>query len=166
MDLNFPPPDANSEGSVPLHSAIGSVHPPTNHEFVGDQSNVNQRVLDRVPDWLVQLATVNNPRRALEQFQKLNPPAFKGGADPIQAEEWLRQIEKILDVMECTESQRVSFTSFMFQGEAERWWEMIKSGAKTLGKEISWNFLVKKFNEKYIPGVVKDKLAMEFQDLK
>ena len=54
----------------------------------------------------------------------------------------------------------------MFQGEAERWWEMIKGGAKTLGKEISWSFLVKKFNEKYILGVVKDKLAMEFQDLK
>ena len=50
--------------------------------------------------------------------------------------------------------------------EAERWWEMIKGGAKTLGKEISWNFLVKKFNKKYIPGVVKDRLAMEFQDLK
>ena len=54
----------------------------------------------------------------------------------------------------------------MFQGEAERWWEMIQSGAKTLGKEISWNFLVKIFNEKYIPGVAKDKLVMKFQDLK
>ena len=78
---------------------------------------------------IVQLATASNPCRALEQFQKLNPPAFKGGADPIQAEEWLRQIKKILDVMECIESQRVSFTSFMFQGEAERWGEMIQSGA-------------------------------------
>ena len=43
---------------------------------------------------------------------------------------------------------------------------MIKSEAKTLRKEISWNFLVKKFNKKYIPGVAKDKLAIEFQDLK
>ena len=65
-----------------------------------------------------------------------------------------------IDVMECTENQRVSFTSFMFQEEAERWWEMIKGGAKTLGREISWNFLVKKFNEKYIPGVVKDRLGI------
>ena len=86
------------------------------------------------------VATVSNPRRALEQFQKLNLPAFKGEADPIQAEEWLRQIEKILDVMECTENQQVSFTSFMFQGEAERWWEMVKGGAKTLAEEISETF--------------------------
>ena len=46
MDLNFPPPDANSEGDVPLYSAIGSVHPPSNHEFVGEQSNANRRVPD------------------------------------------------------------------------------------------------------------------------
>jgi len=39
--------------------------------------------------------------------------------------------------MKCTKDQRVSFTSFMFQGEAERWWEMIKTGAKSLGEEIS-----------------------------
>ena len=45
----------------------------------------------------------------------------------------------------------------MFHGEAERWWEMVKS----LGEEVSSNFLVKKFNEKYIPGVAKDKLALE-----
>ena len=83
MNLNFPPPDANLEGDVPLHSAIGSVHPPSNHEFVGEQSNANRRVPDRMPDWLVQLVTASNPRRALKQFQKLNPPTFKGGADPI-----------------------------------------------------------------------------------
>ena len=166
MDLNFPPSEANSEGDVPLHSAIGSVHPPSSQELHNEQTNAARRIPDGIPDWLLQLANVNNPRRALEQFQKLNPPAFKGGVDPIQAEEWLRQIEKILDVMECTENQRVSFTSFMFQGEAERWWEMIKGGARIMGKEISWNYLVKKFNEKYIPGVVKDRLAMEFQDLK
>ena len=131
-----------------------------------DRFNTDRRAPDRMPDWLMQLTTVNNPRRALEQFQKLNPPPFKGGVDPIQAEEWLRQICKILDVMECTEDQRVSFTSFMFQGEAEHWWEVVKTGAKSLGEEISWKFLVKKFNEKYIPGVVRDKLAMEFQELK
>ena len=42
--------------------------------------------------------------------------------------------------MECTENQWVSFTSFMFQGEAERWWEMVKGGAKTLAEEISETF--------------------------
>jgi len=54
----------------------------------------------------------------------------------------------------------------MFPREAERWWEMVEDGAKSLEEEISWNFLVKKFNEKYITGVAKDKLPLEFQELK
>jgi len=75
-------------------------------------------------------------------------------------------VEKILDVMKCIKNQIVSFTSFMFQRETERWWEMVKGEAKSLGKEIYWNFLVKKFNEKYISGIAKDKLALEFEELK
>ena len=38
--------------------------------------------------------------------------------------------------MECTENQKVSFTSFMLQGEAEHWGKMVKSGAKSLEEEI------------------------------
>jgi len=68
--------------------------------------------------------------------------------------------------MEYTEGQRVAFTTFMFQREAEHRWEMVKSEAKSAGEELTWNFLVKKFNEKYIWGIAKDKLAMEFQELK
>ena len=66
MDLNFSPPDTSSEGNSPPHSTVGSVHPPTNHKVMMDQLNANQRVPDRMPDGLVQLATINNPRRALE----------------------------------------------------------------------------------------------------
>jgi len=80
----------------------------------------------------------------------------------MQAKEWLRQIVKILDVMECTKNQRVTFTTFIFQGEVEHWWEMVKGEAESAGEELTWSFLVKKFNEKYISEVAKDKLALEF----
>ena len=70
----------------------------------------------------------------------------------MQVEEWHRQIEKILNVMECTESQRVTFTTFMCQREAENWREMVKSRAKSAGKELTWHFLVKKFNENISQG--------------
>ena len=84
-----------------------------------------------MPEWLGQLTIRSNLHRALEQFQKLHLSAFKGEADPMQAKEWLHQIEKILDVMEYTENQRVSFTTFIFQGEAECWCEVVKGGAKS-----------------------------------
>ena len=68
--------------------------------------------------------------------------------------------------MEWTESQRVIFTTFMFQRDAEHWWKMVKGGAKSAGEELTWNFLVKKFNENISRGGAKNKLAMEFNELK
>jgi len=59
---------------------------------------------------LVAKTNDNNPHRALEQFQKMKPPVFEREADP-----WLLQIEKILNVMNYIEEHKVSFSSFMFQ---------------------------------------------------
>lgn len=44
--------------------------------------------------------------------------------------------------------------------------KMVKDGAKFSGEEINWDFLVKKFNEKYIPEVARDQLVLKFQELK
>jgi len=41
----------------------------------------------------------------------------------------------------------------------EHWWEMVSKGAKAIGKEITWRFLVEKFTEKYISRIAMDKLA-------
>ena len=118
-----------------------------------------------IPKWLTQLmirANNNNSYRALKQFQKMKPPVFKGEVDPLQAEAWLLQIEKILDVMNCTDEQRVSFSSFMFQKEAEYWWRAVKNSVKSTRESITWEFLVNKFTEKYIPETARDKMHQNF----
>ena len=73
---------------------------------------------------------------------------------------------KILDVMNCTDEQRVSFSSFMFQKEAEHWWRTLKSSVKSIREPITWEFLVNKFTEKYIPETARDKMASEFLKLR
>ena len=83
MDLNLPPLDVNPKGNALLHSTVGSVHPLTNNKIVVEQLNENQRIPDRVPEWLAQLTTRRNPHRALKQVQKLHLPAFKGEVDPM-----------------------------------------------------------------------------------
>ena len=61
MGLNFPPPDNNLEGIIPPHSMIGCIHPVTHHEIVVEQPKEGHRIPDRMPDWLAQLITKNNP---------------------------------------------------------------------------------------------------------
>ena len=48
----------------------------------------------------------------IKQFRKMGP-SFLGNPDPIEAETWIMQMEKIFDVVGCTEVQKVSFASNM-----------------------------------------------------
>ena len=54
-----------------------------------------------------------------EKFKKLNPLAFKGESDPIVAESWVLDLEKYFEVLNCSETQKVVFATFMLGREAE-----------------------------------------------
>ena len=60
------------------------------------------------------------------QFNKLNPPKFQGGTDPLKYEEWKRRMENLFDILECPTRFKVALTTYQFEGEAEYWWETVK----------------------------------------
>ena len=78
-------------------------------------------------------------RCTMEQFKKLNPPSFKGTPNPTEAENWVMQMEKMFDVLKCTDEQRVLFGTFMLEGEAEHWWRMTKRIHGEKNNPIGWN---------------------------
>ena len=55
----------------------------------------------------------------LEKFTKLRPPAFQGATNPTIAEDWLVQVEKVLEAMNCPDNQKVRLASFILQGELD-----------------------------------------------
>jgi len=117
MNLNQLPPDEPLSLGMSHYSVMGSDHPMDNNEDSEVQIEGGRETPGVMPECLTQLMTRgndNNFHRALEQLQKMKPPVFEGEVNPLQAEAWLLQIEKILDVMNCTDEQRVSFSSFMF----------------------------------------------------
>ncbi|XP_050889202.1 uncharacterized protein LOC127094404 [Lathyrus oleraceus] len=63
--------------------------------------------------------------RALRKFQRNNPPTFEGAHEPDKAQEWLKAIEKIFRVMNCSDAQKVQFGTHMLEKEAEDWWRNI-----------------------------------------
>ncbi|KAF7121000.1 hypothetical protein RHSIM_Rhsim13G0139200 [Rhododendron simsii] len=48
----------------------------------------------------------------VRDFQKLKPLIFHGGIDPIKANEWLDSIEKIFQVMTCTDRKKVALATY------------------------------------------------------
>ena len=84
------------------------------------------------------MATLNNAVQALQNvqanpqpqqrdrrgdFMKGHPPTFSHSADPLQADDWLRAVERQLDIAQCNDQERVLYAAGQLRGAALDWWE-------------------------------------------
>ncbi|XP_028073979.1 uncharacterized protein LOC114276377 [Camellia sinensis] len=75
------------------------------------------------PPPLVQVKPDNNDIINLTQkFIKMKPPTFFGGIEPLKAETWLLEMEKLFEVFPCSEVQKVLLATYTLKDEAWRWW--------------------------------------------
>ncbi|XP_057981254.1 uncharacterized protein LOC131166694 [Malania oleifera] len=61
-------------------------------------------------------------RCTIERFTRIHPPTFSGGPDPMIAKDWVEKTKRLLEVLHCTDKQRVLYATFQLSGEAGRWW--------------------------------------------
>ena len=101
-----------------------------------------------------------NPTSALEKFRKLDPPTFKSTKDPIEADNWLKEIERLFRAMEVSDGQRVILAVFVLKGDALEWWESIE---RTHGREvITWKHFIELFRRRYFPDSLMVQKEAEF----
>ena len=59
----------------------------------------------------------------LQRFRAHHPLIFTGGGDPMVADHWSMQVEKVLEVMEITsETTKIRLAAFQLEGKAQVWW--------------------------------------------
>ena len=59
----------------------------------------------------------------LQRFRSHYPLMFIGGGDPMVADHWFMQVEKILEAMEVTsDTTKIMLDAFKLEGEAQVWW--------------------------------------------
>ncbi|MQL90360.1 hypothetical protein Taro_022948, partial [Colocasia esculenta] len=51
----------------------------------------------------------------MERFKRMAPPSLKGESQPLLAESWMREVEKILWAIRCAEEDKVSLATYMLQ---------------------------------------------------
>ncbi|XP_028081778.1 uncharacterized protein LOC114283146 [Camellia sinensis] len=106
----------------------------------------------------------NERTRLFSKFRKQRPPKFTGVPNPKVAENWLQQIEKMLDTMGITEAaDRIALAVFELDDEADHWWELIKNTRDVAS--LSWNQFRELFLNKYFPNTVRRERVKEFQNL-
>ena len=67
-----------------------------------------------------------DPNILFERFRKSGPKEFSGQEDPLAADDWLVNTEKIFYVFTSTCIQKVNLTASLFFGLADTWWQTAK----------------------------------------
>src|SRR3954469_14875221 len=103
--------------------------------------------------------------RQLWNFQRNNPPLFKGTHDPEGAQKWLKEIERIFRVIDCTKNLKVRFGTHMLSEEADDWWMASRDELESAGVAITWAVFRREFLRRYFPEDVRGRKEVEFLEL-
>ena len=101
--------------------------------------------------------------RLIKDFKALIPPVFRGGVNFLEAEHWLKEVKKILDVLEVPQERRVSLASFMLRDEADSWWDMVKNTHDV--PHMGWTQFEELLLAKYFPEAMRRQKRSEFVHL-
>ncbi|XP_057490945.1 uncharacterized protein LOC130776710 [Actinidia eriantha] len=105
---------ADEESSVSARGVEQEGHEPQEQH----QPNATDRLATLMAQYMeFQMARPVKGTTLHEQFMKLDPPEFVGATDPLVAEEWLKKLDAIFEVMEVTDEQKLTLTTFMLRGE-------------------------------------------------
>jgi hypothetical protein len=101
----------------------------------------------------------------LAEFLRTRPTTFSQAKDPMDAEDWLKGVEKKLVITQCTDREKVLFAVHQLYGTAANWWEMYCNTHANVDT-ITWNEFKAHFHTHYVPrGTMKLK-RKEFANLK
>ncbi|RHN60630.1 putative retrotransposon gag domain-containing protein [Medicago truncatula] len=110
--------------------------------------------------------TGSDGSRRLVTFLRNHPPTFKGRYDPDDAQKWLKEIERIFRVMQCSETQKVRFGTHVLAEEADDWWVSLLPMLEQDDVVVTWAMFRKEFLSRYFPEDVRGKKEIEFLELK
>jgi hypothetical protein len=165
---------------LPNHQMVNT----RNNQCNGQPSNNNNAHLEQLLTTQTQLMqamlqTVNNmqPNQQhvpppppphqfrLAEFLRTRPTTFSQAKDPMDAEEWLKGVEKKLMIAQCTDREKVLFATHQLYGTAANWWETYCNTHVNVDT-ITWNEFMARFRTHYVlRGTMKLK-RKEFADLK
>jgi hypothetical protein len=98
------------------------------------------------------------------EFMSHKSPAFASSPDPLEAHDWLKSIEKMLNIAKCSDREKILYASGRLTGPAANWWHSYVA-AHDAADTITWAEFSTQFRNYHIPArLMKNK--KEFLSLK
>ena len=86
--------------------------------------------------------------RIVERYLKLGAPEFEGGSDPLVADKWKEDVNKILSLMGVDRVQRQRLAAFSLKGDANKWYKAYFAEEERL--TVTWDELIQRFDQHFI----------------
>ncbi|MQL88727.1 hypothetical protein Taro_021288 [Colocasia esculenta] len=87
----------------------------------------------------------------MERFKRMLPPSFKGESDPLLAESWMREIEKIFRAIRCADEDKVTLATYMLQAGGRN--GAIPGRKESFAEEASSDVPVTRQEESGVPNI-------------
>ena len=65
----------------------------------------------------------NAPRVSIKEFLSMGPRAFVATREPLDADDWIREMARALDIAHVAEEDKVKYATYLLKGQAATWWE-------------------------------------------
>ncbi|XP_057542444.1 uncharacterized protein LOC130820913 [Amaranthus tricolor] len=141
------------------------------------RKRLSRRSTNRILRSLVRaLADVGTPRERYvselasdmsKRISQSKPSTFNGKREPSELELYLREFDKLFDVVECLEELKVNQVAFYLVGEADYWWANSRSGLlEQADGVLNWDLFKRAMREKFYPLHVRKDKSNEFTRLK
>jgi hypothetical protein len=90
------------------------------------------------------------PRDRLGEFQRTKKPTFSQALEPMDADDWLKSVEKKLQVVQCNNHEKVLLASHQLSGPAFDWWDAYVE-AHEEPESINWPEFRAAFHAHHVP---------------
>jgi hypothetical protein len=114
---------------------------------------------------------INRPRprvpslnEKLTEFVRNKPPTFGGSINPLEADDWLRVIQRKLEPYHLEDGDKVQLATHQLIGTALAWWENYSAAAQD-ASTITWKDFVDEFHRYHTPAATMKRKADEFREL-
>ncbi|KAF0912228.1 hypothetical protein E2562_013181 [Oryza meyeriana var. granulata] len=139
---------------------------PTMAQILAMQNRLFERMLTNSENLSATLThTTSQGQSKLTNVQRLSPPSFSTAIDPVDADDWLRDIEVKLDLARCDEREKAEYATYYLQGVAAAWWESYKTIIPS-DEPITWVVFKQDFRSAHIPAGLMEIKRKEFLSLK
>ena len=91
-----------------------------------------------------------------KKISQNKPPSYSGTEEPAALESWLREFDKLFNVVQCPENLRLEQAAFYLQEEADYWWSNARDSViSDPNNPMSWKEFKTLIRENFYPPHIR-----------